>query len=58
MVMASSSGRLLQRQNVRAEDLCLGPVGSSPSWSLQGSLPTAYHTLLLGHGSLWVSFGL
>lgn len=43
MVMASSLERLLQRQNVRAEDLFLGPVGSSPSWSQQGSVPTAYH---------------
>lgn len=43
MGTASSSEHPIQRQNVRAEDLFLGMVGSSQSWSLQGSLPTAYH---------------
>lgn len=41
--IASSSEHLLQRWNVRAEGQFLSPLGSSPSWSLQGRLPTASH---------------
>lgn len=58
MGIASSLEHLLQRQNVRAKGPFLGLAGSSPSWSLQGGLPTASHercylVTALSLGELW-----